>query len=303
MITRLPRAATAGASLAALALVLAACSSAVPAPEAETAPSLEPAEAGHIHGLALDESSGIIHIATHEGLFIAELPADDSSVAQPVALGDYRGDVMGFVRIGDRLLISGHPGHDDGGAPNVGVLESDLSGEQWAPLSLEGAVDFHAMAAGGASASTALIAGLDSATGQVLVSPDGGSGWQEGAQLQARSLAWNADATALFATTADGLQVSTDNGSGFTVVDGAPALVLLASSPVGSAEWRIAGIDVDGVLHLSADGRTWTAHGDVPFLPEAIGVGTAGAVVIADSAQIVRSVDEGASWVQIVAFR
>ncbi len=295
---RFPRAATAGATISALALTLAACSS--PAPEAERDPSAEPA-ARHVHGLALDESSGLLHIATHEGLFTAELPADEASIAQPVAFGDYTGDAMGFLRLGERLLISGHPG-SDGGAPNVGVLESDLSGERWSGLSLEGDVDFHAMVAGGDSASSALIAGLDSATGQVFVSPDGGSSWQQGTRLDARSLAWNSEATELFATTAEGLQVSTDDGSDFTLVEGAPPLVLLANSPVGSAEWRIAGIDADGVLQLSTDGRIWTARGQVPFLPEAVGVGEAGAVVIADSTQVMRTTDDGATWVQVAAF-
>lgn len=297
----LRRAISAG-GLAAFALVLVACSGPVPASDTDGAPSEHAAEAGHIHGLALDESSGTLHIATHEGVFVAVVPAEMQEAAQPVPLGDYRGDVMGFVRIGDRLLISGHPGHDDGGAPNVGVLESDLSGEEWTALALQGAVDFHAMAAGGASVGEARVVGIDSATGRVLVSPDGGSSWQEGPQLQARSLAWNDDATGIFATTAEGLQVGSGNGSDFAVVAGAPALVLLSSSPVGSKAWRLAGIDVEGVLHLSSDGRSWTAHGTVPFLPEAMGVGTAGAVVIADATRIARTIDDGVSWETIVTF-
>lgn len=296
------RRAITGGALAALALVLVACSSPAPVSDSAPAPVEHAAEAGHIHGLALDESSGVLHIATHEGLFVATVPAEMPEAVKPDALGDYRGDVMGFARIGERLLISGHPGHDDGGAPNVGVLESDLSGEKWTALALQGTVDFHAMAAGGASVGEARVAGIDSATGQVLVSPDGGSSWQQGSQLQARSLAWNDDATEIFATTAEGLQIGSSTGSDFAVVDGSPALVLLSSTPVGAKAWRLAGIDVDGVLHLSSDGRTWTAHGEVPFLPEAMGVGAAGAVVIADATWIARTVDDGASWETIVTF-
>lgn len=287
------------------ALALAGCAAAQPDADS-AAPSAEASHDGggvrDIHGLDLDEATGFIHIGTHDGLLVAGFPHDGASVSEATRLGDYRGDVMGLVRVGETLLISGHSNPADGGHGNVGVLRSDLTGAEWEPLSLEGEVDFHSMVAGGASASSALIAGLDSATGQVFVSPDGGEGWQQGARLAARSLAWNADASALFATTEEGLQVSTDRGSSFAVVSGAPPLVLLASSPAGASSFLMAGIDVEGVLHTSTDGQVWTAQSAVPIVPGAIAVGETGAIIIADTSGVLHSTDAGATWTRIVAF-
>lgn len=286
-------------------LALAGCAAAPPEDDS-AAPS---AEASHdegglrdVHGLDLDEATGFIHIGTHDGLLVAGFPHDGASVSEATLLGDYRGDVMGLVRVGETLLISGHPDPADGEHGNVGVLRSDLTGAEWEPLSLEGEVDFHSMAAGGANASSALIAGLDSATGQVFVSPNGGEAWQQGARLVARSLAWNADASELYATTDEGLQVSLDRGGRFETVDEAPALVLLASGPPGASSFLLAGIDVEGVLHTSADGRSWEAHSAVPIVPGAIAVGDSGAIVIADTSGVLHSIDAGATWTPIVRF-
>lgn len=288
---------------AVVALALAGC--AAGAPDA-TSTGLEQAPAAgaaisHVHALDLDEATGFVHLATHEGLYIAPLPHDGETVSEATPLGEWRGDAMGFVRIGERLLASGHPGVDDEGPGALGVRESDLSGAEWTPLSLEGEVDFHAMTAGGSSTAEAIVAGLDSMSGRVLVSPDGGEGWQEGMPLAARSLAWNADASQLYATTAEGLQVSTDRGGSFAVVSGAPPLVLLASSPAGASSFLMAGIDVDGVLHTSTDGQVWTAQAAVPIVPEAVAVGETGAIIIADTSEVLHSVDGGAGWNRIVA--
>lgn len=258
------------------------------------------AGASHVHAVDIDETTGFVHIASHEGILVAPMPHDGATVSEASLLGSWRGDAMGFTRVADRLFVSGHPAPQDEGPSALGVISTDVSGEGWETIALEGEVDFHAFAAGGSGPGTAMLAGLDSYSGSVYTSPDGGFGWQRGATLEARSLGWNADASTLFATTATGLQRSDDAGQTFQPVPDAPALVLLASSPPGAQRFLMAGIDVDGVLHRSVDGITWEPVGATPIVPDAIGVGELGAVVMATTESVWHSVDGGTTWVEII---
>lgn len=66
----------------------------------------------------------------------------------------------------------------------------------------------------------------------------------------------------LYATTEQGLMVSSDDGTRFTPVDEAPLVGLIASSPIDtSTEAFIAEVDVDGYVHTCTDGLTWTSSG------------------------------------------
>lgn len=287
------------------ALVLTACSTPAPT-SSESLPQPEASEVvagvSHVHALDLDETTGFVHVATHTGLLVAGLPHDGETVSEANPLGPWRGDAMGFVRIGDRLYVSGHPAENEDAPAVIGLRASDLTGDEWTTIGLDGVVDFHALTAGGISKAEALIAGLDSVSGRVLVSPDDGEGWQEGAILEARSLAFDADASTLFATTARGLVASADRGRTFDPVADAPELVLLAASPVGASTFVLAGVDTRGLLHLSTDGRAWEQVGELPFRPEAIAVGETGALAIADTREVAHSVDRGATWRTIVRF-
>lgn len=293
-----------------LTMLLGACSAATTTGADDSAGGSAPqpkssevaAGVSHVHGLDLDETTGFVHVATHTGLLLAPMPHDGETVSAAMPLGDWRGDAMGFVRVGDRLYVSGHPAHDEDAPPVIGLRASDLTGDEWTTIGLDGEVDFHALTAGGTSKAEILIAGLDSVSGRVLVSPNDGEGWQEGATLGARSLAFDDDAATLFATSARGLLASTDRGRTFSPVVDAPSLVLLASSPVGATTFLMAGVDIDGALHLSTDGLTWEAAGELPFLPEAIAVGEQGALAIADTREVAHSVDRGANWNTIVRF-
>lgn len=303
------RSAAVGAALS-LTMMLGACSVATTtgaddsAGDSAAQPESSEVTAGvsHVHALDLDETTGFVHVATHTGLLLAPMPHDGETISEARPLGDWRGDAMGFVRVGDRLYVSGHPAHDEEAPPVIGLRVSDLTGDEWTTIGLDGEVDFHALTAGGTSTAETLIAGLDSVSGRVLVSPNDGEGWQEGATLGARSLAFDDDAATLFATSARGLLASTDRGRTFSPVVDAPALVLLAASPVGASTFLMAGVDVDGVLHLSADGLAWEVAGELPFLPDAVAVGEQGALVIADTREIAHSVDRGANWNTIVRF-
>ena len=180
-------------ALPALSLVLAGCSAASPGGTAAEAGAA--AELGHVHDLALNPGDGLVYAATHQGLYTL-----DGGEAAP--LGETRHDTMGFTIQGpDTFLASGHPGPGQEGPGNVGLLGSTDAGGSWAEVSLGGVSDFHALTTVGDR-----IYGLDSSTGTVRRSDDGGATWVEGAAIAARDLdAHPVDRDRVVATTAEGL--------------------------------------------------------------------------------------------------
>ncbi|WAB80455.1 hypothetical protein OVN18_07680 [Microcella daejeonensis] len=287
------------ASVAAVAVTLAGCST----PE-------EPIAVTHVHAVDIDDQRGAIYVATHEGILRVATAGDGpeaaaASMTQPdevTRLGEWMGDVMGMTRLDDTLYISGHPAPGSDAPANIGVYEIDVRGREVEALSLEGEVDFHSMTLGGVALASYGLAGIDSVTGSVMVSRDRGQTWTPGAAIAARALSWDARAEQLFATTEQGLQVSTDDGKTFALVDGAPSLLLVASSPTGTAEPLLAGIDVDGVVHTSPDGITWTAVGAAPSGADALSVSSRGVLVTAGVEGVQRSDDGGATWNSVTDF-
>jgi hypothetical protein len=236
------------------------------------------------------------YVATHDGVLSV---AADGSVER---IGQWAGDVMGMARLGDTIYFSGHPAPDENLPPNIGVYELSVPTGEFAPISLLGEVDFHSMTIAQSSDGMAL-AGIDSATGQVMVSRDGAQSWAAGMPIGARSLSWDANAESLYATTEQGLLVSTDDGMTFTATDSAPLLVLIASSPADvSTEAFLVGIDVDGYVHTSPDGVTWTPLGLAPPLTDALAVGNDGSIVVAGIEGVHRSEDRGATWTMMAEF-
>ncbi len=272
---------------AALSVGLAGCTS----PTTET-----PIVVSHVHAVDLDPLSDSAYVATHEGVLSV---AADGSVER---IGQWAGDVMGMARFGNTIYFSGHPAPDGNLPPNIGVYELSVQSGEFAPISLIGEVDFHSMTIAQSPDGMAL-AGIDSATGQVMVSRDGAETWTTGMPIGARSLSWDANAESLYATTEQGLLVSTDDGMTFTAADGAPLLVLIASSPADvSTEAFLVGIDVDGYVHTSPDGVTWTSIGLAPALTDALAVGNDGSIVVAGIEGVHRSEDRGATWTMMAEF-
>ena len=278
--------AAAAMAVAALSVTVAGCTS----PATDVPIAEEPIVVSHVHAVDLDQRTGAVFVATHNGVLHV---AADGSVER---LGEWAGDVMGMARLGDTIYFSGHPAMDENLPANNGVYELDLVGEGFAPISLVGDVDFHSMTIK-ESPGRSTLAGIDSATGQVMVSRDGAGSWMTGASIGARSLSWDTSAEALFATTEQGLLVSRDDGMTFTPVNEAPLLVLIASSPEdASTDAFLVGVDVDGYIHTSTDGVTWTSIGLAPPLTEAISVGSGGSIVTAGISGVHRSDDRGATW-------
>jgi hypothetical protein len=252
----------------------------------------------HVHGVDVDDVRERVTIATHYGLLTIDISPTADSSAAPSVLGDYRGDVMAFVRVSDEFLLSGHPPAGSAEAPNVGVVSASLDVTSWQPIALSGEVDFHAMSSVGAD-ETAVVAGLDSVTGTVMTSIDAGRSWQAGSPIAARSIAVEPSGSRLIVTTELGPQVSDDRGLTWAVIDSAPLLVLVAPGVDDVGQPRMVGVDVDGVLHTSSDGLTWQPVGGVPFMPEALGVGEAGTIALVSTQRAMVSRDGGETWSSI----
>lgn len=235
---------------------------------------------GHIHGLGV--SDGVLHVATHHGLFAVSEDGD----AWIVSNDDH--DFMGFTVVDDgTFLASGHPGGRADLPGNLGLLESTDGGVTWSTLSLMGEVDFHALDATGDA-----VYGYDSASGALLASADRTS-WQRLGQIPLADVAVSPDdSSVVVITTEGGPQISRDGGRSFDVIAGAPLLMLV--------DWQqndeIVGITPDGVVYLGADdGGSWERRGDIGSRPHALTVGS-GSVYVATDHAILHSADGGRTY-------
>ncbi|MGF1661280.1 MAG: F510_1955 family glycosylhydrolase [Kineosporiaceae bacterium] len=213
-------------------------------------------EIDHVHGLAVG-AAGDVLAGTHSG--VVRLGTDGS--VEPV--GRSRDDFMGMTGDPDtgRLWSSGHPGRGSDLPDPVGLLVSDDGGVTWRPVSLTGDVDFHALGASGDR-----VVGSGGPAG-LLVSEDGGRSWREGPALAAAAIVVAGDE--VWATTADGVQHSTDGGFSFRPVPDAPPLVLLSRAADGSM-W---GIDETGVAWRSPVGGGWESRAVVGAVEAMVAAG------------------------------
>lgn len=166
----------------------------------------------HLHGLAYDDSRGIVYLATHYGLFVLK---DDKSLYK---LGAATDDFMGFsLHPGNPQIIfaSGHP--RTGG--NIGVIKSGDGGVSWKRIfsGLRGeSVDFHSMAISSADPNV-LIGYFD---GRLYVTEDGGGSWRFTFGNLPPGPCWGAPCLAfdtkernkIYAGTQQGLFISNDLG-------------------------------------------------------------------------------------------
>lgn len=263
----------------------------------------------HVHGLGVDSVSGVAYAATHEGVFI--LPPLESDTVSVLQLGGPVSgrvqDTMAFTVQGSRMYASGHPGLDDaakGALPNLGLITSLDGATTWKTLSLGGEADFHDLAVVTDPSGTVRIYGYNAGTGTVMFSDDGGNSWIAGAKLALRDLA--ADPTqpgTVYATTAEGLAMSIDNGASFALVPDAPALYLVDT-------WQDS--ETVGLVGIAADGKVWVKTGAESWRPTTgVVAGEAEALtytssptpalLVADDRGIVVSRDFGVTWRVLVA--
>lgn len=268
-------------------LLLSGCSAA-------NAPGLIPAPEvtfQHIHKLETRSADGGLLVAAHNGLYRLTLGAGaEATVSGPIGRFDF--DFMGFAVAGDTVFASGHPGPNTAGTfgnPNLGLIASTNVGESWSNVSLSGVTDFHALTASAEGGTSARVFGIDTSTQRIQRSMDGGQTWSEGAEIVARDIL--AVGLTLYATTPDGLVVSHDDGTTFTVDSNAPGLYLLAADQTG----QLAGIDTKGNLWMSKAGESWVPGGHATDKPEALAFGGK-RVYVADDRGISYTEDQGVTW-------
>ncbi len=242
-------------------------------------------EFSHVHGLGVDPGDGALYVATHEGLYRSP---SDSAEAQRVGDTDY--DFMGFTLISPSLFLgSGHSGSMQGGHANLGLIRSTDGGESWTDVSLTGEADFHVLRAGGDT-----IYGIDSSTGALSVSEDGGQTWEEReTPTEVIDLAVDPDDDQhVVASTAEGITQSTDAAATWRDVGrAAPGLLAWPSAQ------RLYRIDGSGIVSLSDDaGKTWRETGSIEGQPVAVTATDEDLYVALDDNTVQQSSDDGATW-------
>ncbi|WP_299956541.1 F510_1955 family glycosylhydrolase [uncultured Modestobacter sp.] len=252
------------------------------------APHLEtdPPDFNHVHGVAGEAGSDAVLVAAHNGLF--RLSADGDVQVGPTI------DLMGFaVAAPGRYLASGHPGPGVDLPEPVGLIESVDQGQSWQPLSRQGQSDFHAL-----TASPAGVLGYD---GTLQRSTDGLSWEQLQIPSAPASLSAGPDGNQVLATTEQGLLHSTDAGSTWAPIPGAPLLQLVDWSPDGGGA---VGVDPQGQVWTSQDrALTWQPAADLAAPPQAMDVGSTpdggSRVLVVTGSAIAESRDGGQTFTDL----
>ena len=230
-----------------------------------------PLPSSHVHAVSMDPGTGDVLVASHEGLYVYG-EGESRRVGPNI-------DLMGFTVAGTKhYFASGHPGPGVDLPQPVGLIESRDGGQSWTVLSRGGSSDFHALAAREGE-----VVGFD---GALRISSDGRR-WKAGNLTSPpRALAVSPDGHRVLATTADGLMRSTDGGTRWSAVKGAPLLLLVDWADGNS----VAGVGTDGTVQVSDDGgSTWRGTGLVANNVQALGAtgsGTGLSVFAATSDQL-----------------
>jgi hypothetical protein len=242
-------------------------------------------ELAHVHGLGVNPKDGTLYIAAHSGLY--RVP-DGTRAATHV--GDTEQDVMGFSVLGpDRFLGSGHPGPNQDGPPNLGLIRSDDAGRSWDSLSLLGRADFHVLRSHGAT-----IYGFDGMSGKLMVSRNGGRDWN-GHDPPGPMIDLAIDPSNrphIVASVEQGLVESRDGGRSWRpLVEGRTGLL------AWPAVQRLYFIDRKGVLSVSGDaGRDWRQVGSIDARPAAFAAAADDLYAALPDGTVMRSGDAGAKW-------
>jgi hypothetical protein len=250
-----------------------------------TSPAVDQgSELHHIHGLGVDSRTGALYVATHTGLFMA--PPRQTRVRR---IGDTRQDIMGFsVAEPGRFVGSGHPGPSQNLPPNLGLIESRDGGRSWQSISLMGRADFHVLRSAGRT-----VYGVDSATGRMMVSADGGREWDERtppAGVLDLAIAPGAR-DRVVVSTARGLFGSRNRGRGWRPLrDDVGGLLAWPSRE------KLYVLDARGQIARSANGgRDFQPVGDVGGRPVAF-TGTLDGLYVALADGTVKSSVDGKTW-------
>lgn len=261
----------------------------------------------HLHGLEIAPwAPDEVYVSTHQGL----IRIDEDGAWRFVSEEPH--DFMGFAASPTdphTLYSSGHPAQGSGLANPIGFMVSTDAGATWTPRSLEGQVDFHAMAVQPGDGQ--VIYGWDATGGGLYRSTDGGHSWQTVAAPQldaaggALSLAVHpADPDRLLAGTSAGLLESHDGGSTWSPLLELPVSAVLTVADDPERLLAYAATPDDGLVESRDGGETWAplglvVHDDAvghlavhPADPDIIYAGTFGE-------DLHRTRDGGGSWEQL----
>lgn len=265
------------ASVTVLALLAAGCT-ATP----DVGQDTEPPRIDHAHGIAADPRGDDLFVATHNGIFIV---TPTGEVSGPI--GGYDFDSMGFTVADKTLFASGHPGPEtptELGARNLGIIRSDDFGESWSPVAFTSTEDFHVLTAG----PDGTLYGIGSSA-ILLISTDDGIEWTRGGPLAAADIAATNDG--IYAAVEEGLQISTDQGATFTLVDGAPVLYSIDARQDGT----LIGAGIDGGLWSQTNDGTWERLDSLVGSVQALAVISDDRIVLVDDRGIVEVTPDGST--------
>lgn len=103
------------------------------------APSAEPVELFHVHGLSYSPDGKTLYIPAHFGLVLYQNGRWQNA---PGPKHDY----MGFSATRDAFYTSGHPAADSQLTNPFGLIKSTDKGRTWRQLGMTGEADFHVLA-------------------------------------------------------------------------------------------------------------------------------------------------------------
>ncbi|SDL44590.1 hypothetical protein SAMN04487916_10945 [Arthrobacter sp. ov407] len=196
--------------------------------------------------MAVNDETGQILLATHEGLF-------DISHTPATKIGPTN-DLMGFTTVHDEGIYyaSGHPGKDSALPNPLGLIRSGDGGKTWVLLSRQRESGFHAL--------TTTKNGVVAFDGTLMTSPDGQNWTPVTAGFTPAVLAGHTHSDTVLATTPQGLQRSTDAGTTWTLNESAPVV----QYAVFASTNHVVGVQPDGNVQVSADsGATWSSKGRI----------------------------------------
>lgn len=204
----------------------------------------------HAHGIAVDIADpNNLYIATHHGLLVLK---NDKDLYQ---IGAAKDDYMSFSPHPTDPKIFFSSGHPEIGG-NIGFQKSMDGGLTWEKISdgINGPVDFHAMAV--SSVNPDLVYGWYQGTVQRSV--DGGKSWEIASTTTVPIVNLATDSnneSIVYAATPQGLMVSKDKGSKWTILlDGFVSAI--AISPNDSQE-LISFSEKNGLAKSNDGGGTW----------------------------------------------
>lgn len=255
---------------------------------------------GHVHALAAPAwLEGDLLVGTHHGLLRW------SQEEGWRAVGPHGHDFMGLAADPERegvLYGSGHPDLRSDLVNPLGLIVSEDGGRTWAPRSLTGRSDFHAMAV-----TDEALWGWDVMGPSVVRSLDGGATWVSGDE-GALGGAGMVFALASDPASDDGVFAATGDGLWWTPGDAAWQRIAFAGSPVTAvhgapdAIWAFVAEREVGMLRSDDEGATWQR------VPLGVDEGFAVIAIVSDpgdprrvfaavtNGDLLHSDDLGASW-------